>query len=221
MSRQLVVMGVDLTDRVISWGALDETKEVLLASPQILVASVEVTLENSDALISTGKDAPCLFQGKTALDRSFEFYFAGELLFAGIVRAATPDHGNRTLKLRAENDLAKAMEATFSLSAANVDPGTAMLAVLGAAGLSSVLDQASFIAAGTAARLTGAVISLAVTPDRQQSALSVLRDSEIEYMVIERGDKSVAKGLIIKQQPSPGTKVDANTVVTLFVSRGQ
>jgi len=52
------------------------------------------------------------------------------------------------------------------------------------------------------------------------SALAVLRDNQIGYVILEVPHASVARGLVISQSPDSGSKVNGATSVTLVVSTG-
>jgi transcriptional regulator with XRE-family HTH domain len=54
----------------------------------------------------------------------------------------------------------------------------------------------------------------------ESSALAVLRDNQMNYIVIAVADKSIAKGLVSSQTPDAGAKSGADTAITLLVSRG-
>jgi cytoskeletal protein RodZ len=52
------------------------------------------------------------------------------------------------------------------------------------------------------------------------SALDALQEADINYVVIEVNNDQVPEGLVIQQDPAPGTKAEPETSVTLVVSRG-
>lgn len=52
------------------------------------------------------------------------------------------------------------------------------------------------------------------------SALAVLRDNAISYVIVEVRNGSTPQGLVISQTPSPGSRAADDAAVTLFVSRG-
>jgi hypothetical protein len=52
------------------------------------------------------------------------------------------------------------------------------------------------------------------------SALAVLRDTDLPYVVVDVPSKNVARGLVISQSPGAGSRSGADQVVTLVVSRG-
>jgi cytoskeleton protein RodZ len=54
----------------------------------------------------------------------------------------------------------------------------------------------------------------------EASALAVLRDNRMNYVVIAVPDKNTPAGLIASQTPDPGSKAGQDTAVTLLVSRG-
>jgi cytoskeletal protein RodZ len=52
------------------------------------------------------------------------------------------------------------------------------------------------------------------------SSLAVLRDNDMNYVIIEASSASVAKGIVISQSPAAGGKADNGTAITLVVSKG-
>lgn len=54
----------------------------------------------------------------------------------------------------------------------------------------------------------------------EASALAVLRDNQVPYVVIAVAHKTQPKGLVISQVPDAGAKATAELSVTLLVSRG-
>jgi hypothetical protein len=54
----------------------------------------------------------------------------------------------------------------------------------------------------------------------EASALAVLRDNQISYVVIAVADRQ-PRGIVISQTPDAGTRTNGETAVTLRVSRGQ
>jgi cytoskeletal protein RodZ len=54
----------------------------------------------------------------------------------------------------------------------------------------------------------------------ENSALAVLRDNQMNYVVIGVADKNTAKGLVTSQTPDPGSRSATDTAITLLVSRG-
>jgi transcriptional regulator with XRE-family HTH domain len=52
------------------------------------------------------------------------------------------------------------------------------------------------------------------------SAVALLRDNEMNYLIIEVYDDEVEQGLVISQTPAPGGKATPDSAVYLVVSRG-
>ena len=52
------------------------------------------------------------------------------------------------------------------------------------------------------------------------SAMGVLRDNDMNFLVIEVYNEAVSKDLVISQSPAPGGVADEESAVTLIVSRG-
>jgi cytoskeletal protein RodZ len=52
------------------------------------------------------------------------------------------------------------------------------------------------------------------------SAMAVLRDNDMNYLIIEVYNEEIAKDLVISQSPAPGGEATADSAVYLIVSRG-
>jgi beta-lactam-binding protein with PASTA domain len=52
------------------------------------------------------------------------------------------------------------------------------------------------------------------------SSRAVLTANQIRYTIIEYVDTRTAKGIVVDQTPSGGSKADGDTTVTLYVSAG-
>ena len=52
------------------------------------------------------------------------------------------------------------------------------------------------------------------------SSLAVLRDNDLNYLIIEASSASVPRGIVISQSPGAGSKADDNSAITLVVSKG-
>ena len=50
--------------------------------------------------------------------------------------------------------------------------------------------------------------------------MAVLRDNEMNYLIIQVTNDDVAKGLVISQTPASGSEAKDDSAVTLIVSRG-
>jgi transcriptional regulator with XRE-family HTH domain len=52
------------------------------------------------------------------------------------------------------------------------------------------------------------------------SALALLRDNDMNFVIVEVQHATTPRGLVISQTPAPGSRSADDTAVTLFVSRG-
>jgi hypothetical protein len=52
------------------------------------------------------------------------------------------------------------------------------------------------------------------------SALAILRDNDMNYMLVEVSNDSVARGLVVSQQPAAGGDASTDTAITLVISLG-
>jgi len=67
------------------------------------------------------------------------------------------------------------------------------------------------------------VVEPGIVPDLEDEhvvvAVNALAEAGLRYVVVEVENDDVAPGVVFQQSPSPGTEIDANTVVTLVASR--
>ena len=54
-----------------------------------------------------------------------------------------------------------------------------------------------------------------------EEATKVLKEKDLQYVVEERFNDEIQKGMIIRQSPPPGMRVKQKSEITLFVSKGQ
>lgn len=54
-----------------------------------------------------------------------------------------------------------------------------------------------------------------------EEALKDLKDKDLKYVIEEKFNDEIPKGMIIRQSPSPGMRVKQNSDITLYVSKGQ
>jgi cytoskeletal protein RodZ len=52
------------------------------------------------------------------------------------------------------------------------------------------------------------------------SSLAVLRDNQMNYVIVEFANKTTPKGIIISQTPNAGSKATGDATITLYVSSG-
>jgi len=93
-----------------------------------------------------------------------------------------------------------------------------------AAGNPAVIAPATSATTTTAQGKPISVTAAGVVPDfvgaDMPSALAVLRDNQIDYVIIEGFSKTTPKGIILSQTPSGGAKAGGAQAVTLNVSKG-
>jgi hypothetical protein len=53
------------------------------------------------------------------------------------------------------------------------------------------------------------------------SSLAVLRDNQLNYIIIETVSATVPKGIVISQTPAGGARAEGSAAVTLVVSKGE
>ncbi len=166
-------LGVDLAPRVVSWGQLEEIKEVLLAKSQLFVGEVEVVVSNTDKALSENF-AFSMIKGVPWYNEIATITENGETLFTGLVKNINNDEGAATATIVMENIFSKPSEQTLVLSGTGVNPGVALLSFLTDAGLDAFVNKDSFITAGGQAKAAGATIDFAFTTDKDTSVMDAI-----------------------------------------------
>lgn len=173
MSVVFEFLGVDLGPRVVSWGQLEEIKEVLLAKSQLFVGEIEVVVANPDRVLSEDFQFS-LIKGVPWYNEIATITENGDTLFTGLVKNINNDEGGSTATIVMENIFSKPSEQNLILSGTGVNPGVALLNFLITAGLDAFIDKDSFITAGGQAKAAGATIDFAFTTDKDTSVLDAI-----------------------------------------------
>jgi len=172
MARSLTILGQDLSSYVLSWGSIEETKEILLAKGQLFVGEQEVELDASTGIFKLGQG---LMAGRSLLNVEAALTEDGVDLFRGPIRQLSVDKAEQKATIRIENYLTKLTNRVPTLTQSGVNPAEAMLALLLNVGLESITDVNSFLVAGGLARAAGATIDVAYE-GKTTTVLDALQD---------------------------------------------
>ncbi len=207
MAAQLTFLDQDLTDFVINWGSIEQVKEILLAEAQLFVSEVSLTLANSKNEFSPDFQFS-IIKGVEWYNQTATIAEDGKDIFKGLVKDITYDKQDRTVSLVLENVFSKPAESFVTSSASNINPASAMEAILVAAGLEDDIDSASFATAGSEARAAGAVMSYSFAESDGVSVMTAINNiSKLSSIsVFTDGVKFIARNFKTYQGNESGLK---------------
>lgn len=194
MALSFQFLGLELSDRVIDWGQIEEIKEVLLVDSQLFTSETSIKIDNADDAFS--QEAPAsVLKGVGWYNKTATISKNGTSIFLGFVKDVGFDKQERTITLVLENIFSRPSETTVVASAASANPAEAIRALLISAGLQEYLDEASFANAGSQARATGATISYTWAEDDNVTVLNAVNSiSQLSSIsVLARGTSIFAR----------------------------
>lgn len=169
MSVVFTVMGQDISSYVKDWGEVEDIKEVLLSKAQLFTSEHDVVLSGHDGRFNPYRSGS-MFYKKPYYQSPVTLTEDGEVLFTGFLKSAKPNKSARTVTLTIRNYLAAATDRLTSYTQTGINPVTAALAMLDAAGLSDLVNRASFTTASQAATIAGATVNV----DYSSSSVAVI-----------------------------------------------
>lgn len=142
-------VGLDLTPYVLSWGAIEQIKEILLSQSQFFTSQMTFTFQNKGNFLST------FTQGNKSTVGGIKWYNKvlsvtedGTTIYQGFIKNIPTNENDQIARIITENVLKRPAESIFNGTQNNVNPASAMLGILSQAGLLKYTNVASFIAAG-------------------------------------------------------------------------
>lgn len=207
MANVLEVMGVDVSDRVQSWGVLEEVMEVLLAEATLFTSEMRFGLASADVTFAPA-GAGSLVAGLSFYDQPAELTIDGALAFRGYVRDVEWDSGRRVATLIVENALKRPAETAYSGTGDEVNPGAAILGILRSALAEDQIDAAAILAAGGPAAAAGATVSWDFSSSSSTSVMEAVQEvaSLASIVVFERGGRITARAFHAYQGDGSGLK---------------
>ena len=151
------LFGIDVTDHVVAWGAVEQIKEVLLADAQLLTSETSITFDNTSGFLSP-RGGQSIVGGVDWLHKLLTLKTDGVVIFEGYLKSIEPTPETKEATVTAENVLAKPVGATYTGAGAGVNPAIAALAILRSALPDEQIDADSFRYAAGPARQAGATI---------------------------------------------------------------
>ena len=207
MAATFTFLDQDMTDFVIDWGDIEQIKEILLAEAQLFVGEASIVLENSKNTFSPDFEFS-IIKGVNWYNLVAVIDEDGKDIFKGLVKDIVYDKPNRSVKIELENVFSKPAESFVVGSATDVNPASAMQAILVAAGLEDDIDAASFATAGSEARSASAVISYSYAESDGVSVMTAINDiSRLSSIsVFTDGTKFIARNFRTYQGNDSGLK---------------
>ena len=173
-SRQIIFLGQDLSQYVVDWGTIDDTKDVLLAQTQLFAGQYQIKLGNGNSMF-TPFNSTSLFYGRPTQNQIASIYLNGAIAYYGLVKSVDLDGQTREATLTMENFFSKPTSMSASLVASKANPAAAMVSIFENAGLQSYLDLGSFSNSGAAAAAAGATIGVNYSGTSSTTILSAIQ----------------------------------------------
>jgi len=173
MTRKAVFMGVDISNKVSSWGMIETIKEILLVQATFMTDEMTLELFNDGTFSPAGSS---LVAGVNWYNGLLEITVDGVTVYQGYAKDLRANNTRTLAYLVTENVLKGPAERSVIASGTGQNPADAMLAVLAAAGIDDALiDDASFTVAGGAARIAGATLNYNFLSGDNVTALAALQ----------------------------------------------
>jgi len=156
--RTATFLGIDITDRVVSFGTLEQIKEILLAVATMFTSEHSLQVSNADGAFSSN-GAHSIIRGVNWYGQLVTVSLDGVVVYTGRVRDIQLDSTGRIATIISEDVMKIPAQAPFVGTATNRNPGDVLLAIARTALADEYIDLPSFRAAGGPARAAGATIS--------------------------------------------------------------
>ena len=173
--RTATFLGVDITDRVVSWGTLEQVKEVLLAEATMFTSEHSIQVMNEGGAFTS--DGPAsIVRGLNWYGQILTVTLDGQLVYAGRVRNIQISSDAGTATIVSDDVMKVPAQEPFVGSGQNANPGDVLLAIARSALPEEFIDAASFKASGGLARTAGATISYEFKDDSRASCMSAMQE---------------------------------------------
>lgn len=152
------LFGMDVTDRIVEWGTVEQIKEVLLATAELFTSEVTMTFDNTSGFLSP-RHGQSLVAGLDWFHKTLTLKSDGVSIFEGLVKTVIPNPEEKTATVTAENIFAAPVATYYHGTDAAVNPAIAMLTIVRSALADEYINIHSFHYAAGAARRAGATIN--------------------------------------------------------------
>jgi len=175
---KVTFMGQDITKYVISWGTIEQIKEVLLATNTILTSEQNLVVANIGNMFSPGGS---FLVGLNWYNKPITITDAqyGVILYQGLVVDVKTDRSNMKATIVSNSVFKRPSEAIFSGTYNGVTPGAFLLSVLEetltADEFDEYVNQNSFPSADGPSILAGATINVSYDSNGNTTVLQVMQ----------------------------------------------
>lgn len=208
---QAILMGVDITQFVTSWGRIEQIKDVLLAQATLLTTQMTIQVFNADKFLKP-RGVGSLIGGLNWYDRILELKKDGVTLYEGFIKDIRPNSESGTANIVSENVLKKPAETVIVTQATAANPSQTMLALLRLVLDDDKINVSTFDQAGARATAAGATIDYTFTQNDGVTVLQAIQLiselSSISVFVID--NRIVARPFIPYQGSEAGLKFELN-----------
>lgn len=172
--KQATFAGIDISDLVVSWGTLEQVKELLLASAQMFTGEHTLGLDNRGNAFSPASTGS-LIRGLEWYGALIEIRLDGVLVYRGRVRDLQIVNEGRLANIVSEDAMKVPAQEPFVGSGVGVNPGAALLAMARTSLGDEELDIPSFVQAGGGALAAGATIDYTFGPTANATVMSAMQ----------------------------------------------
>jgi hypothetical protein len=161
--KTVTFMGVDISPDIVSYGSLEEIKEVLLAVSTMFTSENQMQVNNLSGRFST--DGPnSLIRGLEWYGQTITLALDGIPVYVGLVRNIELSTDGRVATITSEDVMKIPAQQPFTGTGKTANPGDVLLAIARSCLSDDFIDRASFHAAGAPARAAGATIGYSFLP---------------------------------------------------------
>lgn len=171
--RQARLVGLDISDRVESWGNLELIKTVLLAEATMVTSEHTLTVSNHDGAFLPNRPNS-LVAGLNWYGALVDILLDGQLVYEGRVRdiRISPD-GLRAM-IVSEDVMKQPAQTAFVGSGTAQNAGDVLLAMARTALPDSLIDIPSFLSSGGPSRAAGATVTYSFTASSGMTCMGAM-----------------------------------------------
>lgn len=209
-----IIMGVDITQFVESFGGLEQIKDVLLARATLLTSEMTIRIL-SFRDFAKPKGIGSLFAGLEWYNQVLQILQNNVVVYEGFVKNIRTNPNSQTADIVSENILKKPAESVINAAATLSNPSQAMLRFLRLVLDDSRINVASFNRAGDQAASAGATIDYTFSQGDNVTVLEAIRLvsdlSAISVFVVD--NKIIARPFVPFQGNESGLKFEINDAI--------
>ncbi len=214
MAIRAVLLGVDISPFVTSWGRLEQIKDILLTQATFLTTEMTIQLSNINGFLNP-KGAGSLVAGLDHYNGSIEIFKDEKSVYQGLVQDILPNTTTKTVSIVSENVLRKAAETDVNAQATAANPALAMLDFARLAIPESAILASTFEQAASGSAEAGATINYDFKEGDNITIMQAIQlVSDISSIsVFVKDNKVIARPFIPFQGNEAGLKFEINDAI--------